>query len=141
MKRYALIAAVVLTFGCSHTQSVGSAEEPEKATAKAEAPEKKAEAPRKVVSSPTTPSSPSALLKPGGAKAIQDKLASAGELKEDPSGQLDGPTRSALARYQRSNNLPATGLPDDATVQKLGLKVDDVFKPTGAGQEEEKQRD
>lgn len=134
MKRSLLVFAAALAVGCSHTQSVAPPEEPEKEAV----PEKKAAAPKKVkvVASKTTPSSPSALLQPGGAKAIQEKLASSGDLKEEPTGELDGPTRAALARYQRAHDLPATGLPDDATVGKLGLKVGDIFKPTGAGAEQ-----
>jgi peptidoglycan hydrolase-like protein with peptidoglycan-binding domain len=129
---------VSLTLACSHTQSVGPTEEPEKAMAEAKS-EVKAEPPKdgelasKDAASATTPSSPTALLKPGGANAIQDKLAGKGELNGAPTGKLDGPTRAALARFQRANDLPATGLPDDATVQKLGLKPEDVFRPTGAG--------
>jgi len=73
-------------------------------------------------------SAPDALLKPGAARLIQERLVRAGVLREGHATEkLDGPTRAALARYQKSHDLPATGEPDGATVDKLGLKADDVF--------------
>ena len=72
--------------------------------------------------------SPAGLLREGAAKKIQQRLARAGAPAEmKASGELDGPTRAALARYQRAHDLPATGDPDDATVQRLGLDPDEVF--------------
>lgn len=73
--------------------------------------------------------SPAGLLKPGAEKKIQDKLADGGLLKDEhPSGSLDGATREALRKFQRQNSLPATGMPDDATIRKLGLDPGDVFR-------------
>lgn len=130
MRLLVVAAAVAVALGgCSHARSVGPTEEP--------APKKEAKKePSPLVESKATPSSPAALLAPGGARAIQDKLANAGDLEGEPSGELDGPTRAALTRFQRAHDLPATGLPDDATVSKLGLKPDDVFKKTGAGKQD-----
>jgi peptidoglycan hydrolase-like protein with peptidoglycan-binding domain len=129
--RLLVVAAVVAVAlgGCSHARSVGPVEEP--------SPKKETRSePAALTESKTTPSSPGALLAPGGARAIQGKLAKSGDLDSEPSGELDGPTRAALTRFQRAHDLPATGLPDDATVSKLGLKPDDVFRKTGAGQKE-----
>jgi hypothetical protein len=73
--------------------------------------------------------SPAATLQPGAVKQIQEKLADKGALHEEhPSGELDGPTREALRRFQHDSDLPATGVPDDATVHKLGLDPDKTFK-------------
>jgi hypothetical protein len=73
--------------------------------------------------------SPEALLAPTGAQQIQDKLATRGLLSNDHQvGSLDGPTREALRAFQLQSDLPATGVPDEATVKKLGLAPDDVFK-------------
>jgi hypothetical protein len=69
---------------------------------------------------PRTPvvSSPPGLLEPGAARAIQEKLASAGLVDDKAiSGELDASTEEAL-RFQRRSDLPATGVPDEATVRK-----------------------
>ena len=73
-------------------------------------------------------STPAALLAPGGARAIQERLVHSGELTGEPSGELDGPTHAALARFQRAHDLPATGVPDNATVKKLGLDCGKIFR-------------
>ena len=67
-------------------------------------------------------------MKPGALETIQEKLAHAGALKGDPSGKMDAATQKALVQFQRDHNLPATGVPDDATVGRLGLKPSDVFR-------------
>ena len=73
--------------------------------------------------------SPAGLLKPGALKMIQQRLSNAGALSEErQTGELDVETRAALRRFQEANGLPATGDPDGATVGKLGLKPNDVFK-------------
>jgi hypothetical protein len=72
--------------------------------------------------------SPASLLKPGAAKTIEEKLRREGDLKGDADSDDEAGTREALARFQRRHNLPATGAPDDATVQKLGLKPQDIFR-------------
>jgi peptidoglycan hydrolase-like protein with peptidoglycan-binding domain len=132
MRLLVVAAAVAVALGgCSHTRSVAPAEEP--APTKESKKESAKEEP--LAPSKTTPSSPAALLAPGAARDIQEKLAKSGDLDGAPSGELDGPTRAALARFQRAHDLPATGIPDDATVEKLGLQPAAVFKKTGAGQE------
>jgi peptidoglycan hydrolase-like protein with peptidoglycan-binding domain len=73
-------------------------------------------------------SSPAAILKPGAARVLQEQLRRTGDLDGEPTDALDGPMRAALARFQRAHALPATGLPDDKTMAKLGLKPGDVFR-------------
>jgi Putative peptidoglycan binding domain len=85
---------------------------------------------------PPLATSPAGLLKPEAVTALQEKLVSRGRLaKSEESGKLDEPTHAALRTFQGENNLPATGMPDDLTVQKLGLRPDQVFRatPQGAG--------
>ncbi len=85
-------------------------------------------------SSPPLPASPSGLLREGGAASIQDRLMAHGYLHRDTrTDELDGPTEKALRDFQRDNGLPATGIPDDLTVKKLGLSPKDLFRasPTG----------
>jgi len=72
--------------------------------------------------------SPAALLKPGALKTIQEKLVHAGDLEGEPNGQMDAATQKALVKFQRHHDLPATGVPDDATVGRLGLKPAEVFR-------------
>ncbi len=84
--------------------------------------------------SPPLPASPAGLLREGGAASIQDRLMARGYLHRDTrTDELDGPTEKALRDFQRENGLPATGIPDDLTVKKLGLSPKDLFRasPTG----------
>ncbi len=84
---------------------------------------------------PPLATSPAGLLKADAVEAIQEKLASRGDLSDKrESGKLDPPTREALREFQRKNNLPATGMPDDLTVQKLGLDPGRVFRATTKNQ-------
>jgi peptidoglycan hydrolase-like protein with peptidoglycan-binding domain len=60
---------------------------------------------------------------------MQDKLMQRGYLgKGQLSGRIDGSTIKALRDFQRDRGLPATGIPDDLTVRKLGLRPEDVFR-------------
>ncbi len=79
--------------------------------------------------SPSLPTSPAGLLQPGAIAAMQDKLVGRGYLgSSDRSEKLDGRTEKALRDFQRDQGLPATGTPDDVTVQKLGLSPRDIFR-------------
>lgn len=83
---------------------------------------------------PPLATSPAGLLKPEAVAAIQEKLVSRGRLaKSEESGKLDQPTHAALRTFQGENNLPATGMPDDLTIKKLGLRPDQVFRATAQG--------
>jgi len=114
--------------GCGHTHTASDTS----ANAAADKPAAKhrddisAEAPGKTIRSENGPplaTSPAGLLRPEAVKRLQQKLVSHGQLAEaDQSGKLDGPTHKALREFQRANNMPATGMPDDLTIQKLGLK-------------------
>ena len=146
------ISLVAWAFGCSHTRSVAPANENEPskqqqssqdkghATPPEDANARPPHAPAAGAAPPADKesrdkaelpiaSSVAGTLQPGAAKQIQDKLADKGVLHEDhPSGELDGPTREALRQFQRDSDLPATGIPDDATVRKLGLDPEKTFK-------------
>lgn len=64
-------------------------------------------------------SSPSGLLKPGAEQKVRDALGvKAG----------GGSLRSALKKFQKEHDLPATGILDQRTVEQLGLDPDDVFE-------------
>jgi Putative peptidoglycan binding domain len=127
------LAAVTL-LGCGHTHVAKDAPlaEPE-----ASAPRQEAAAqarPRTSVrakepGAPMLFTSPAATLAPGAVEKIQTRLVASGALpKDDAGGELDGPTTAALRDFQRAHHLPATGVPDDATVGALGLRPEDVFR-------------
>ena len=76
-------------------------------------------------------STPQGLLREGAEKRIQSRLQARGLLRpEQINGQLDGDTRQALRKFQKSEGLPATGLPSYETVERLGLKLDEIFHTT-----------
>jgi len=84
-------------------------------------------------SEPPLAMSPAGLLKSGAIASLQEKLADRGYLKrqQEPdkrSGLLDASTLKALRAFQNDNNLPATGVPDDLTVQKLRLSPAEIFR-------------
>jgi hypothetical protein len=64
-----------------------------------------------------------ALLQPGAEDKVRDKLGIG------PKEALP----EAVRRFQREHDLPATGALDHATVQKLGLEPDAVFKKAEDG--------
>jgi putative peptidoglycan binding protein len=66
-------------------------------------------------------SSPQGLLKPGADEKVREKL---GVPKE-------GGMRKALMNFQREHDLPATGMLDHETVEKLGLDPKDIFQKEG----------
>ena len=53
----------------------------------------------------------------------QDALRAKG-LNPGTDGKMDAKTQQALRDFQKSNNLPATGVLDDRTAEKLGVKND-----------------
>lgn len=76
---------------------------------------------------------PAGLLEPGAVDIIQQHLQSRGYLKCPCNGQqIDDRTREALARFQREGGLPTTGLPTFETVERLGLRVDQIFRRAGS---------
>jgi hypothetical protein len=94
----------------------------------------KGEASQAKNAAPPLANSPEGLLQPGTVTALQDKLVSRGYLdKSARSDKLDGKTEKALREFQRDQGLPATGAPDDLTVQKLGLSPRDVFRRSSEG--------
>lgn len=80
------------------------------------------------------PSTASGLLAPGADDKIREKLSERGFTGGGDKEKVS--TEEALRRFQRDKELPATGMPDHATVRALGLDPDDVFRratPEGEG--------
>ena len=73
-------------------------------------------------------------------KLAEDRPDAGNELKNEPveelevTGTLDEATQRALGAWQQSEGLPETGLPDYLTLDRLGIKPDEVFhhKPPAA---------
>jgi hypothetical protein len=56
-------------------------------------------------------------------KELQRALKGRNYYAGEPTGNLDQPTRDAIARFQLDQNQPATGDADEATVTALGVRV------------------
>src|SRR5919108_279978 len=63
------------------------------------------------------------VVTPDDIKSAQRALRAQG-LNPGTDGQLDTKTQQALRDFQKSNNLPATGVLDEKTAQKLGVTLD-----------------
>lgn len=78
---------------------------------------------------PVLSTAPGGQLKPHAVEEIQQKLKAKGKLSKDYApGKMDQATREALREFQRDNKLPATGMPDDVTIEKLGLGTGEIFR-------------
>ena len=62
------------------------------------------------------------VVNPTHVRRAQDALRARG-LNPGDDGKLDQNTQEALAKVQKQNNLPATGVLDDKTAAKLGVDV------------------
>ena len=123
-KLRALFAVTVLV-ACSHAKTTDEgkpAKEPPPEVEERESTRKRApEAASKPGDVPVS-TTPAGLLAPGAEDKIRDKLAAAGFAADGKS------TKEALRRFQKANDLPATGIPDHETVKKLGLDPNETFR-------------
>jgi putative peptidoglycan binding protein len=123
-----LALALIALAGCSHAKTTDQGKpakgaEPEAETAKKREPARqRAPEPASKPEDVPVSTSPAGLLAPGADDKIRDKLAAAGFAAKGKS------TDEALRRFQRANDLPATGIPDHETVKKLGLDPNDIFR-------------
>ena len=122
MRRTGLVGFTIaswLALGCGHTHTV---ENPAPAPESAGTHPSKSAHPGEGTGAPVATSA-GALLAPGGAAEIRRKLKDDGLLKQD-----DESTEAALRRFQGQHDLPETGVPDHATVAKLGLDPNKIFR-------------
>ena len=70
---------------------------------------------------------PEALLAPGAEDKIRERLVAGGFLATD-ADKSNGATRGGIRRFQKAQDLPATGVPDAETVKRLGLDPDKTFR-------------
>lgn len=71
--------------------------------------------------------SPEDMLVEGGPLKIQQALNARG-FKTGKAGKIDSETEAALREFQAQQGLPRTGIPDRATLSKLGLDPDELMK-------------
>jgi hypothetical protein len=62
------------------------------------------------------------VISPTDISRAQEALRAKG-LNPGDDGKLDEETQEALAKFQKQNSLPATGVLDDKTSEKLGIKL------------------
>jgi len=60
------------------------------------------------------------VISPTDIRRAQEALRAKG-LNPGDDGKLDEETQEALAKFQKQNSLPATGVLDDKTLEKLGI--------------------
>ena len=70
---------------------------------------------------------PEMIVSPGDIKKTQQALRAKG-LNPGMDGILDAKTQQALQEFQKSNKLPATGVLDEKTAAKLGVKSNEEIK-------------
>ena len=60
-------------------------------------------------------------------RTVQRELSLRGFRSVRPTGEVDEPTRTALAEFQASKGLPRTGQVDPATARELGVSLDPMY--------------
>jgi hypothetical protein len=110
-----------MALGCSHTHTTDTQQ------AAQELPKSKGPDTRAHHAVPIA-TAPEGLLKPGAEDEIRDKLVAGGFMERDSGGVHGG-----LLRFQRENDLPATGDPDEATLRKLGLDPGKLRRKSSGG--------
>jgi peptidoglycan hydrolase-like protein with peptidoglycan-binding domain len=139
VRHFLFPSVLVLAIGCGHTHVAADAPAAPAASTAAPPAADTPSAPvatvtrarptRRDPKPPTLVASPAAALAAGGIDKLQARLVATGDLGADAAtGHLDDATEHAVRTFQRARNLPATGVPDDATVRALGLRPEDLFR-------------
>src|SRR4051812_30498209 len=132
--------ALVAAGGCAHTKTTDEGRD-EKSAQPAAPEEKKTEKPQHAGTEARKPAhresggdnsvplatAPGGLLAPGAEEKIRKRLAAEGCLDDDAK-ESGGALSEGLRRCQKAHDLPATGMPDDATIKALGLNPDQIFR-------------
>jgi peptidoglycan hydrolase-like protein with peptidoglycan-binding domain len=112
------LSCAVLVLGCAHAKQIETPAEAKPAPAPQPVAEHHVAAPPP--GHPALSDSPSGTFEPGAVREIQRALRNKG-FSAPETGRLDEATQRQVARYQKQQDLPDTGYPDDATLKKLGL--------------------
>jgi peptidoglycan hydrolase-like protein with peptidoglycan-binding domain len=97
----ASLATAMILLGCPHARTV--------------------EPPQEIEEEPTS------IFRPEAIRKLQDVLVREG-YEIERTGELDDRTQQALRSYQRKNGMVETGLPDQQTLRRLGLDLDDIYQ-------------
>jgi hypothetical protein len=76
------------------------------------------------VERPKTGGQDQMVVSPDHIKSAQEALKARGHNPGSVSGRMDEKTQQALRDFQKANNLPATGVLDEKTAEKLGVTLD-----------------
>lgn len=138
MRRLARVLTIALAVGggCAHTKTTDQGDEQktaqpseEKTTPEKPRPARAKHEPARAESKDEDgvplATSPGGLLAPGAEQKIREQLVAHGFLKDDAKS---GAMSEGLRRCQAAHDLPATGMPDNATIKALGLKPDQIFR-------------
>ena len=135
-----LLVALALGGACAHAKTTDDGTE--KATAKESKEDDRKEEPKSRPRAggtkggelhPGNPdaipvaTAPDALLLPGADEKIRERLIAGGFLPAD-ADKSKGATRGGIQKFQKAQDLPATGVPDAETVKRLGLDPDKTFR-------------
>jgi len=129
--------ALACALGCAHTKTTDDGTTKE--TNEGEARDAKTTKPRAAATRETShekatdangvpvATAPGGLLADGAEQKIRERLVAEGCLADD--AKRSGAAMSdGLRQCQKAHDLPATGMPDHATVKALGLNPDDIFR-------------
>ena len=122
-----LLFAVVASAGCAHSHAVEPAArggDPRGASGSA-ADHRSLEVKPRHSDEPPVASASGGMVKRDGAGKIQRALGEHG-LAVTETGTLDDSTQAAILKFQRREGLPATGLPDNETLRRLGLDPQEI---------------
>jgi len=130
---------VLVAVGCAHTKTTDDGAE-KKAAEKSETSETKPAKPRAATGARGSSAAdggdrdgiplataPGGLLAPGAEQKIRERLVAEGCLA-DGAKRSGGALSEGLRRCQSAHDLPATGMPDDATIKALGLEPGHIFR-------------
>jgi peptidoglycan hydrolase-like protein with peptidoglycan-binding domain len=120
-----LLVLAALSAGCTHTETVAETGEPSVVAADGGGNPGIAHDP----ANPLIVDSPDKLLLPGAGRRLQAELARRGYLIQPDEQALGEATLAALWRFQKENDLAATGFPDAETVRRLGFQLDEIYRP------------
>jgi hypothetical protein len=126
IKSAVMLLAIVALWACVHTTAVGPVATPEEPRSKVVEKAKTQPALMHDTATPPISQSPQGMLAEGGAAQIQTALSTHGFMLKK-TGLLDDETKEAILAFQKRENLAATGMPDQLTLKRLGLRPRDIL--------------
>jgi peptidoglycan hydrolase-like protein with peptidoglycan-binding domain len=115
-----LVPVVALAAAGCHAHTTAAQNKDQKAQMESPPDTKQVESQRPVRTTP------GGMLDDKSVKELQGKLDGKG-YKTGDSGKLDEETQAALRKFQKSEHIAATGLPDFDTLRRLGLDPKKIY--------------